>query len=411
MGLHLGFVSVESPFGPPGVGGIASYLRALIPEYLRLGHRVTLVADAREHGAPPALSGLRVAHFRLPGQHWRAGKIPFVGGFLSHPLRELEWSIAFQRMAARAFRDDPPDVLECCDAGALLLSRWRRAPVVLRLHGSDYFQRRSLGGSLPWGLRLGHALQRLARRGAAGLSAPSRFHAEEVARDLKIDPDSIFAVPNPLPAELLAGPAADPGEESAAPMVLFAHRLTPHKGVATLLEAAKRVHRDFPRTRFVLAGPWQMDASPERAGVVRRDEPVEGTVIWLGPLSWERTIERYRSAHLAVAPSHHETFGISVAEAMAVGLPVVGARSSALDEVVEDGITGLLAPPGDAGALAAALLRLLRDPELRRRMGRAGRARALKEFAPERIAGRNLEFYGRLARGRSPGAQAVEDHG
>jgi len=94
-----------------------------------------------------------------------------------------------------------------------------------------------------------------------------------------------------------------------------------------------------------------------------------------------------------VMPSYYETFGISVIEAMAFGLPVVATNVGGLPEVVEDGVTGILVPPGDSEALAEGLIRLLSDADLRRRMGRAGQDRVRSEFTVDRIVDQTLAVY------------------
>lgn len=85
---------------------------------------------------------------------------------------------------------------------------------------------------------------------------------------------------------------------------------------------------------------------------------------------------------LFVLPSRWEGFGLVLLEAMAAGRAVVASRVSAIPEVVEDGVTGLLVPPGDPAALAAAIGALLADPARRAAMGAAGRARVTTRFAP-----------------------------
>ncbi len=97
-------------------------------------------------------------------------------------------------------------------------------------------------------------------------------------------------------------------------------------------------------------------------------------------------------------PSYYETGGLSAIEAMAFGLPVVASRTGGLPEVVEDGVTGILVPPGDSKALAEAVVLLLHDPALRRRLGQAGRQRVLDEFTLDRVLPQTLNVYQSLSR-------------
>jgi glycosyltransferase involved in cell wall biosynthesis len=93
--------------------------------------------------------------------------------------------------------------------------------------------------------------------------------------------------------------------------------------------------------------------------------------------------------------SRWEGFGIVLLEAMLAGLPIVATNVSAIPEIVVDGETGILVPPGDHDGIAAGLARLLSDPSLRGRLGEAGRARAHAEFSVERMTARTVEFYER----------------
>ena len=99
-----------------------------------------------------------------------------------------------------------------------------------------------------------------------------------------------------------------------------------------------------------------------------------------------------------VLPSLREALPIAVMEAMAMGLPVVATRVGGIPEVVEDGMTGCLVPPGDEAALAAALGRLVADPALAARLGAAGRARVQAQFTVEQMVRRVEHLYDELAR-------------
>jgi glycosyltransferase involved in cell wall biosynthesis len=106
---------------------------------------------------------------------------------------------------------------------------------------------------------------------------------------------------------------------------------------------------------------------------------LDKTVTFHGAIPDDREVRTaFREAHIFALPSLQEGFGIVFLEAMAAGLPVVAVRAGAAPEVISEEETGLLVPPGDSGALANTLLRLLRSPKDRLRMGEAGRARVLR---------------------------------
>lgn len=105
----------------------------------------------------------------------------------------------------------------------------------------------------------------------------------------------------------------------------------------------------------------------------------------------------HAAADLTVLPSPAEPFGLVVAEAMATGKPVIGARAGGIPEIIDDGVTGYLVPPRDPAALAEKLVELARSPELRARMGRAGREAACGRFSPAHVATQFEAIYRRVA--------------
>jgi glycosyltransferase involved in cell wall biosynthesis len=162
-------------------------------------------------------------------------------------------------------------------------------------------------------------------------------------------------------------------EEADPPEVLYAGRLSPEKGVLELVEAARGM-------KLVVAGD----------GPLRRQVP--GALGFVPPNELDRL---YARAAVVACPSRREGFGMACLEAMAHGVPVVATGVGGLLDLVADGETGLVVPPGDVRALRAALERLLVDPELRRRMGGAARRRARERFSWERFGELTLEAYER----------------
>ena len=174
------------------------------------------------------------------------------------------------------------------------------------------------------------------------------------------------------------------GGARARPIVLALARLDAQKGLFDLLEAAALV----TEANFVIAGEGkERKRLEERA----RTLAVDGRVNFLGHR--EDVPELLAACDLFVLPSLYEGFPLSVLEAMAAGRPVVATAIGGTEEAVINGETGLLVPPHDPQSLAAAIRTLLPDPPLRRRLGLAGRERALREFAAEKMVREVTNLY------------------
>ena len=162
------------------------------------------------------------------------------------------------------------------------------------------------------------------------------------------------------------------------PVVGFAARLEEQKGPLIFIEAAHRIRQVMPEARFVVFGEGPMIEDCRRAIA---SYGLDHTVILAG---WRTDTENMLgSIDVLCLSSLWEQFPLSILEAMMVGRPVVATAVDGIPEAVVDGVTGFLVPPRDPDALAAALLRVLRDPALARRMGEAGRQRALELFTVE----------------------------
>ncbi len=182
--------------------------------------------------------------------------------------------------------------------------------------------------------------------------------------------------------------------------MLFVGRLERRKGVDVLLDAAPAVLQAAPDARLTLVGQDVAGDIPWREAFLRRHRgaPWLGRVRFKGALSRETLLARYAACDLVIVPSRYESFGLTALEAMIFAKPCVASHAGGLAEVVIDGRTGLLTPPGDPPALTGALLRLVGDPGLRRAMGFAGRRRYEAHFTAAAMA-QSFEAWvrGRLA--------------
>jgi starch synthase len=180
-------------------------------------------------------------------------------------------------------------------------------------------------------------------------------------------------------------------------------RISEQKGIVHLLEAAAALP---PEVQLVLCA-----ASPDTPELqARLAAAVAGRprIRWIPAMvPREHLVELYSHAALFVCPSVYEPFGLINLEAMACGAAVVASRVGGIPEVVADGETGVLVPPGDVPALAAALRSLLEAPERRRALGQAGRRRVEALFSWDRVAERTLEVYAEAIRDHRPGSSTV----
>lgn len=232
-------------------------------------------------------------------------------------------------------------------------------------------------------------IDRLLEPWTAALIAVSRGHADYLAREEGVDPSRLRVVHNGVDVDRFAA-VAEPASRGPARTGLG----IPPGALVFAIVAALRPEKNHESLLRAMAAP-ELEAA--RLAVVgdgeRRDGlqalatelGVDSRVHWLG---WRDDVERVLAAvDVLVLPSHPnvETFPVCVLEAMAAARPVVATRVGSLEEMVEDGRTGWLVPPGDPGALTEALVEAASDPQERRRRGEAGRARVTQDFTEEQM--------------------------
>lgn len=179
-------------------------------------------------------------------------------------------------------------------------------------------------------------------------------------------------------------------EPQGTPVILLASRLLWDKGVGTLVEAARLLHQRT-KVRVALAGvPDEGNPSSIPAEVLRGWNE-EKVIEWWG---WQEDMRiAYAASHIVSLPSQGEGLPTTLLEAAACGRPLVATDVPGCRDVVQDGVNGVLVPPGDACSLADALERLILDRELRIRMGKAGRLLAETRFSDRSINAQTLDIY------------------
>lgn len=379
---------------PPAIhGGIGVFTRTLAERLARSGHDIAVIGYASHvSGAAECVeNGVRV--MRLP---WpRSDRALRLGGL------RIDSSVVAVRKAlseqtarfAAAFR---PDLVESHDwSGPLWMAPWR--PWVVRLHGASSILKSLATGKAP---RLMRFLERRNVRLADAVVSPSRFMGATTMRLLGLPRKSFTTLPHGVDIRRFC-----PGAKARrANEVLIVGTIKKQKGIHELFRAIPRILEALPRTNFTLAGRYaENPADPcSRESLLRSlgshlcrdsENSFKQRVRFLGPVSQQDLPHLYRRATIAVFPSHREAFGLACAEAMSCGTPVAVANSGAAGELVDNERSGLLVEPCNSEALASAVVRLLGDSVLRRRIGAAARSRIAASFNLDDVAVRNVVFY------------------
>ncbi|MFZ5869427.1 MAG: glycosyltransferase family 4 protein [Actinomycetota bacterium] len=303
-------------------------------------------------------------------------------------LRQL-WGLAALTHVLRPGR--PVDVVHAHqgeDVATLLLgllaAAAHRCPLVVTVHASVRF---TVRGRSPRALLLrtvGAAVETLALRRAAAVIVLAR-RTEALLRRAGLPRGTLHVIPSGFDPALFAGPHAD-AFDVPRPRVGYVGRLAVAKRPDLLVEAFGRVDGE---ASLVVVGDGPLR---ERVEALARRSPASDRITFTGFVDHDCVPGVLASLDVLVLPSDYEELGSVLTEAMAAGLPVVATRVGGIPEVVEDGVTGLLVPPGDVEALADAVEKLVADPALRHRMADQARARSGRWSWPE-LAGRVARVY------------------
>ncbi|MCA1221382.1 glycosyltransferase family 4 protein [Streptomyces sp. 8L] len=402
-------IALLSYKGNPFCGGQGVYVRHLSRELARLGHRVEVIgaqpypvldeADGVTLTELPSLDLYRQPDpFRTPGpgeyRDWVDAlevATMWTGGF----PEPLTFSLRARRhLAARAGQFDVVHDNQTLGYGLL---GDLGAPLVTTIHHPITVDRRlDLDAAPDWrkrfSVRRWYGFTRMQKRVARRLPSVvtvSGSSKREIAEDLRVPARRIHVVHIGADTGLFSPDPAVP--EVLGRIVTTSSADVPLKGLVHLVEALAKVRTENPAAHLVVVGKRADDGPVARAiaryGLADAVEFVKG-------ISDAELVDLVRGAQIACVPSLYEGFSLPAAEAMATGTPLVATTGGAIPEVAgADGETCLAVPPGDSGALAAALGRLLGDPDLRARLGAAGRARVLARFTWARAAEGTVELY------------------
>lgn len=407
-------------------GGQGVYLSNLARELTSLGHEVQVIA-----GPPyPELSdGVRLHRLKNYNYHrlLATRRRFFYGRPLLDPFHPLNlgelvttrlgmYSVmgAFSIRAYQCLRDllrhERIDVVhdnQVLGYGTLLIKAMG-LPVVATVHHPLVIDRsnrireaRSASEQVRAVLFYPFFMQRLVAHRVDRLVAVSPTAARSVARAFGLPEERVAAIWNGVDTTTFR---RLPDVEREQGRILFVGDSEDrNKGFRYLLEALQRLAPANPFRLIVVQRAWS-----RKSPALARELGLEGRVTFLDSLSLEDLVVEYNRAQLLVSPSLYEGFGLPAAEAMACGTPVVATSAGALSEIVEDGVTGLQVPPGEAKPLAEAIRTLLEAPGVCRAMGEGGARRVRERFNWRRTAVEMTALYEEVTGRREARSRSLE---
>jgi glycosyltransferase involved in cell wall biosynthesis len=402
--------------GNPYSGGQGIYIHYLSREFQRMGHDVEVVGSAPlpELSEGVVLHQLRSSSIYHPGSSFRKNLLKVRSLVDLHELCASRlgifaepWAFSFRAYAkikglCKQRRFDIIHDNQGLGYGLLLMKRLN-IPVIATIHHPLPIDRQAdleqaNGFRQRWRIRKFYSfirMQAFVARRLDRVITVSQSSAKDTKRFFNVPVDKMRVVYNGIDTEIYNG--NQEASQNRDGLIMVANTDDRKKGVLYLLQALELLRKDGIKLTIVddaaRHSSYIEDVGPlpSYGSKLVRKLNLDGMVHFTGRLTREELAQHYSAAQIAVVPSLYEGFGIPAAEAMACGTPVIATTGGALPEVVGD--AGILVPPANADALAAAIRQLLNDRRAQLQMSEAGKKRVKEQFNWEQAARKTLEVY------------------
>jgi len=366
---------------PPAAGGGEFQTQLQVREMVKRGHEVIVIDSLARNSTDAADRDGSTTVIRIV-----TPAMPLVRSVVYHS--KLAWHIWRRGRGAQVAQINN---IGTAVASSVPLLGLMGIPRILVIWGSARPEDTAFGPG--WRFALARQLARRVER--VVVLATSSI---EVLKKRRFPSERIVFIPNGVDTDKFR--PRNPGEEkvlphdwpSGGPVVLTVARLVPEKAFEVLLKAWAMVVRHHPEARLVIAGDGPLKATLLEQAVALG---IADQVRFLGRR--EDVPDLLRAAGIYVSSSRSEGMSNSLLEALASALPVVATRAGAEEDMIEDGVTGLLVPPENPAVIAEALTALLNDPARRREMAERARARALRDFPVSTVVEQYLRLYQELS--------------
>ncbi len=373
-------------YPPRIVGGLSRHVYWLSRSIAELGHQVivgTLSNNTNETiEKHDNLTIIRVNPYKIPSPDFISWVHQFNQSILERVIELVDFDVdiihAHDWLVARA---------------GIMLKHLYRKPLIATIHSTEYGRRNGLHNVFE---RHIHEIEWFLTYEAWKVIVCSNYMREEIQRIFATPLDKIHVIPNGVnPIKRVnKSIVTEVLEKYNIPLnkriILFVGRLVYEKGAHILVEAIPLITRIVSDAFFVFVGEGPMKEHLKRRSI---ELGISDRTVFTGFVSEDELHAFYNAAYIAVFPSLYEPFGIVALEAMSIGKPVVVSNTGGLSETVTHGKNGLKVPPGDPEALADAIVELLLNPEIAKKLGETGYRMVYERYTWNRVAEQTLKVY------------------
>lgn len=386
--MNILFLSQDYP--PNQIGGVGSYIYDISRILAKMGNRVFVITKALDSSLEYYDQGVHVFRTKFRNFHLLDRTNNPLKGF----LERLSYSYAISKKIRQIVIRYKIDIIESCEARAEGFWYYlfkKRPPLVIKLHTPEsiVFKLNLVPQTLDY--KLIDKLEEWWIHRANKIVGLNRAIVDLVSRHFRMILKHVPIAPNPINIEEFKPSSVIQKKEIG---VIYVGRLEFRKGVHLLIRTIPSVLKKIPGAKFIFIGN---DCGMKSYLLDKITQfKIQDSVKFIDQMPRYKLIEYYQRNTICVVPSLWENHPYAVLEAMACGKPVIASNVSGISEIIKDNINGILVPPGSVSALSRVIKKLLSDEKLLERLGNNARKYIEEEYAPIKIAQKNIKIYEEL---------------
>ncbi len=397
--INICLVSREYP-PETGWGGIGTYTHHLAHGLVNLGCEVHVITQSLDYEKEYLDGGVYVHRIVHPLF------FPYKGRLNEFTLR-LEYSFEIYQKLKELINKYRIDIVEAPNFSAegFIYSLFKKTPLVTRLH--THFSEVIEFSRWPktYDRNLSCWLEDSAILRSNLVTCSTHRHKQLIFNEIGINSKNTEIIPLGIPLPELK--QVDPKDKKSL-TILYVGRLEKRKGAHILFKAIPKILQEFPETEFIIIGRdtylndnfisfnGKKEHSFKNKLIKSLPEKYLNNIQFLDYVDSKTLHQYYSKCDIFIAPSLYESFGFIYIEAMSYAKPVIGCGVGGIPEVVQDGVNGILVPPEDHNALAEAIIGLIKDKNLREKIGKRARRGVERDFSLNLMVERTLKAYTKL---------------